>query len=93
VIEPVGQDAQRKGLHAVDCFLACLAVGQYPRELSHQGEPAAVVFLLDFDGQGHDSASMSSDVNSRKPAAFSGCSSSGVKRGVLLELFAACDNP
>jgi hypothetical protein len=54
MFETIREDAQGKGLNAVDRFLAALAVTQYARELQYLGEPAAIVFLFDFNGQRQD---------------------------------------
>jgi hypothetical protein len=58
VVESVSEDAQGKGLCSIDGFLARLAVGEHPGKVRHFGEPAAVLFLLDFNGQRHDFPSL-----------------------------------
>src|SRR5438105_4779019 len=58
VVQSISEDAQAKDSHPPDRFLTCLAVGQHPRKVGHFRKPAAIFFLLDFNGQWHDSSSL-----------------------------------
>lgn len=53
MIEPVGENTECEGLHAVDGLLAILAVGEDAGKFRHLRDPAAVRFLFDLDSQWH----------------------------------------
>ena len=53
MLETFGNHAQGERLYPSDCFVTILTVGHNARQRRHLGEPAAVVFALDFDREGH----------------------------------------
>ena len=50
MVQSIREDAQGKDLHPFYRFLTGLAVGQHPRKFGHFRQPAAIVFLFDFNG-------------------------------------------
>lgn len=53
VFQTVSEDAQRQCLNAVNCLLPRLAIREHAGKLGNFRQPAAIVFLLDFNGQRH----------------------------------------
>ena len=53
VFQAVGQDSERQDLHACNRFFACLSVGKDAGQDRDFGQPAPIVFLFDFDCEGH----------------------------------------
>lgn len=58
VVQSIREDAQSQHLNVLDRFLACLTVSQHSRQFRYFRQPTAIVFLLDFNGQRHDSLSL-----------------------------------
>ncbi len=53
MFQPLGDHSQRKRLNARDCLIPVGAVAQHARKRGDFGEPAAVVFALQLDGERH----------------------------------------
>jgi len=54
MLEPLGDHAERQGLHTGNGLVAVYPVGQYPSQGRHFGQPAAVVLAFKFDGKNHE---------------------------------------
>ncbi len=51
VFQAVGEDAQRQRLNTCQGFFARPAIGEYTRQRENLGDPAAVGFLFQLDGE------------------------------------------
>ncbi len=53
MFEPLGDHSQGECLNARDGFIPVGPIAQHARKRGHFGEPAAVVFALQLDGERH----------------------------------------
>jgi len=53
MFQPLSDHSQRKCLNARDGFIPVAAVAEHARKRGYFGEPAAVVFALQLDGERH----------------------------------------
>ena len=53
MLEPLGNDAQGQGLDPGDGLIAVLAVAHDPGQSRHLGQPTAISFAFELDGERH----------------------------------------
>jgi hypothetical protein len=53
VLEPISKDAKGQGLSSCDRLVTRIAVRQDAWQIRHLGDPSAIFFALDIDGEIH----------------------------------------
>ncbi|MFN7956135.1 MAG: hypothetical protein U0610_30765 [bacterium] len=66
MFESISDHAQREGFRCSERSIACIAVRQHARKVANLGDPAPVLFSLDFDPEFH---AIEPTTRSRYPAA------------------------
>jgi hypothetical protein len=67
MLQPLGDHPEGECLNAGDGFIPIGAVAQHARKSGHFGEPAAVVFAFQLDGERHARTVPSGPAVSNKP--------------------------
>jgi hypothetical protein len=62
MVEAISEYAEGQRLDSLDGLLTCFSIGKHAGYLRNFGQPAAIVLLLDLDGQWHDEASLNTEL-------------------------------